>query len=230
MATPSRTPTALTHVAFKLVFRPVDLVARLVFDMEVSGRELVPKSGPVVLAANHLSLIDPPFLGLTIKRNVRYLALEDLYGRSRFFDGLTLFFGAIPMSREHPTHGPMRAAVEDLESGGVVGVFPEGGRVHAWGENEPKKGAAWLSMRTGAPLVPVAINGTEGTLSFSEPRLRRTAVRVWVNDPLHPEDYVDRVDPLSAMMKDWRKALDGRLGPYFESPEPGVQSPDPPPH
>ena len=215
MATPSRTPTALTHAAFKLVFRPVDMVARLVFDLEISGRELVPKSGPVVMAANHLSLIDPPFLGLCVRRNVRYLALDDLYGRSRFFDGLTLFFGAIPISRERPTHGPMRAALEDLESGGVVGVFPEGGRVPAWGDNEPRQGAAWLSMRTGAPLVPVAINGTQGTLSFSEPRLRRTAVRVWANEPLYPEDYADRIDPLGAMMEDWRKALDRHLAPYF---------------
>ena len=191
------------------------MVARLVFDLEISGRELVPKSGPVVMAANHLSLIDPPFLGLCVRRNVRYLALDDLYGRSRFFVGLSLFFGARPISRERPTHGPMRAALEDLESGGVVGVFPEGGRVPAWGDNEPRQGAAWLSMRTGAPLVPVAINGTQGTLSFSEPRVRRTAVRVWANEPLYPEDYADRIDPLGAMMEDWRKALDRHLAPYF---------------
>jgi 1-acyl-sn-glycerol-3-phosphate acyltransferase len=199
-----------------VVFKPVELVGRVVFDLEISGREHVPKTGPVVMAANHLSLIDPPFLGLTIRRNVRYLALEDLFGRSKLFDNLTLFFGAIPISRDRPTHGPMRTALEELERDGVVGVFPEGGRVPAWGAGQLKKGAAWLSMRTGAPLVPVAINGTEGTLSLNDMRIRRTAVRVWVDKPLYPDDYLDRVDPLAAMMEDWRRALDGHLAPYFE--------------
>jgi 1-acyl-sn-glycerol-3-phosphate acyltransferase len=199
-----------------VVYRPVDFVARVVFDLEVLGRELVPKAGPVVMAANHLSLIDPPFLGLTIKRNVRYLALEELFGRSRFFDRLTLFFGAIPISRDRPTHGPMKTSLAELEAGGVIGVFPEGGRVEAWGAVAPKKGAAWLSMRTGAPLVPVAINGTEGTLGLRDMTIRRTAVRVWVCDPLYPDDYLDRVDPLGAMMEDWRLALDEHLAPYWE--------------
>ena len=71
-------------------------------------------------------------------------------------------------------------------------------------------------MRTGAPLVPVAINGTEGTLGLRDMTIRRTAVRVWVCDPLYPDDYLDRVDPLGAMMEDWRLALDEHLAPYWE--------------
>ena len=217
MATPSPTPTRTAHAILARAHRPIELFTRLVFDLEISGRENVPKTGPVVMAANHLSLIDPPFVGLTIKRNVRYLALEELFGQSRFFDRLTLYFGAIPISRVRPTHGALRTALEELARGGVVGVFPEGGRVAAWGEVEPKKGAAWLSMQSGAPLVPVALNGTEGTLSLTEPRIRRTAVRVWVDEPLHPDAYLDRVDPLAAMMEDWRRTLDSHLAPYFGS-------------
>jgi 1-acyl-sn-glycerol-3-phosphate acyltransferase len=215
VATPSRAPTRLTHAVFSVVFKPVELVARAVFDLEIVGRENVPSSGPVVLAANHLSLIDPPFVGLTIRRNVRYLALEELFGRSRIFDGLTLFFGAIPISRDRPTHGPMRTALEELEAGGVVGVFPEGGRVPAWGEVPPKQGAAWLALRTGAPLIPVALTGTEATLSLTDMRIRRTAVRAWVDEPLHPDDYLNRVDPLGAMMADWVAALDRHLAPWW---------------
>lgn len=215
MATPSRTPTNFTHGVVSVVHKPVELVGRAFFDLEMSGRSHIPATGPVVLAANHLSLIDPPFVGLTIKRNVRYLALEELFGRSRFFDELTLFFGAIPISRDRPTHGPMRTALAELEAGGAVGVFPEGGRVKAWGDKPPKRGAAWLSLRTGAPLVPVAIYGTQGSLSFLEPRFRLASVRVWVCEPLYPEDYLDRVDPLGAMMGAWVAALDAHLGVYF---------------
>ncbi len=215
MATPSPTPTRLAHALIAAVHRPVELLARAAFALEITGRKNVPASGPVVLAANHLSLIDPPFVGLTIKRNVRYLALEELYGRSRFFDELTLFFGVIPISRDRPTHGPMRTALDELENGGVVGVFPEGGRVRGWGEGTHKRGAAWLALRSGAPLVPVALTGTEGTLSLTDMRIRRTAVRVWVDDPLYPDDYLDRVDPLGAMMDDWGQALDRHLSPWW---------------
>ena len=216
MTTPSRAPTRLTHAVVSACHSSVNLVARAVFDLEVTGREHMPTSGGVVLAANHLSLIDPPFVGLTIKRNVRYLALEELFGRSRFFDELTLFFGAIPISRDRPTHGPIRTALAELASGGAVGVFPEGGRVERWGAGVPKKGAAWLAMRSGVPLVPVALTGTEGTLSLTDMRIRRTAVRVWVSEPLYPDDYLDRVDPLDAMMADWVAALDHHLAPWWD--------------
>jgi 1-acyl-sn-glycerol-3-phosphate acyltransferase len=215
VATPSRTPTRLAHALVAGLHGSIERAARAVFDLEISGRHHVPERGPVVLAANHLSLIDPPFVGLTIKRNVRYLALDELYGRSRFFDELTLFFGAIPISRERPAHGPIRTALEELEHGGAVGVFPEGGRVTGWGTTKPKKGAAWLSLRSGAPLVPVAMTGTEGTLSLTNMRIRRTAVRVWVSEPLLPDTYLDRVDPLEAMMEDWRQALNQHLSPWW---------------
>ena len=195
--------------------RPLELLARLIFDLEISGREHVPSTGPVIMAANHLSLIDPPFVGLTIKRNVRYLALEELFGRSRFFDKVTFFFGSIPISRTHPTHGPMRTALAELEAGGAVGMFPEGGRATAWGVTEPKLGAAWLALRTGAPVVPVAMTGTEGTLSLTDTRIRRTSIRIWVDTPLYPDDYLDRVDPLGAMMSDWCDTVDDHLAPWW---------------
>ena len=202
------------------VHRPFELLARALLDLELTGREHVPKRGPVVLAANHLSLIDPPFVGLTIKRNVRYLALEELFGRSRLFDELTLFFGAIPISRTRPVHGPLRTAISELEAGGAVGVFPEGGRVRAWGETEPKRGAAWFSMRTGAPLVPVSMTGTHRTLGLETMKIRRPSIRIWVDEPLLPEDYVDRVDPLAAMMEDWRQAVDEHLAPWWSNGPP----------
>lgn len=220
MATPSREPTRLTHLFVSVVHGPWERLARVLFDLEISGKEHVPATGPVVMAANHLSLVDPPFVGLTIKRNVRYLALEELFNRSGFFDGLTLFFGAIPISRDHPTHGPMKTALRELDRGGAVGVFPEGGRVTHWGAMAPKRGAAWLAMRTGAPMIPVAMTGTEGTLSLTDPRIRRTSVRVWVCEPILPDDYTDRVDPLGAMMEDWRAALDVHLRPWWKEQVP----------
>lgn len=195
--------------------RPAGWFFRLATDLRITGREHIPVNGAAVLAANHLSHIDPPMITLAAPRNVRYLALDELFGQTKVFDWITLYYGAIPMSRDRPPLGAMREAIATLEGGGLLGVFPDGKRVAAWGDvYPPKRGAAWLAMRTGAPLIPVAVQGTQGTLSVDVPGLKRTAVRVWVEPPLLPDRYVDHVDPVGAMMEDWYQALDRRLRPW----------------
>ena len=96
-----------------------------------------------------------------------------------------------------------------------MAVFPEGRRVAHWGENPPKRGAAWLAWMTGAPLVPIAVHGSEGTLAPGDLTLRRTSVRVWVGAPLWWHRYGDLVDPLGAMMTDWHEWVDARLRPWW---------------
>jgi 1-acyl-sn-glycerol-3-phosphate acyltransferase len=209
----SRPPFTVNPRVHEVTRRPVSWFFRLVSDLRITGREHIPAESRAVIAGNHLSHIDPPVISLAAPRNVRYLALDELFGKTRLFDWITLYYEAIPMSRTRAPLGAMREAIATLEGDGLLGVFPEGRRVAAWGEvYPPKRGAAWLAMRTGSPLVPVAVQGTQGTLSIDVPGLARTAVRVWVEPPLLPEDYLDRIDPIGAMMDDWYRALDRRLG------------------
>lgn len=199
-----------------MVRKPVTWAVRRWFDLEVTGREHPPSTGPLIVAANHLSLIDPPMVSVAVLRPVRYLALDELFEQSRIFAAMASFFGSIRLPRGRPPILAMRRALEHLEGGGCLGVFPEGRRVQAWGEDPPERGAAWLALRSGAPIVPVAIAGSERTLSLSYPGVRRTAVRVWLEAPLRPEAFVDRVDPLASMMEAWRTALDVRLAHRLE--------------
>ncbi len=191
----------------------VKLGSRVLWDLEVTGREHIPP-GPIVFAGNHQSHVDPPLLSIAVRMNVRYLAVDELFNRSVWFDRLILFWGSIPTPRDRPPLGALRTAIGHLESGGPVGVFPEGRRTRRWGEEQPKRGAAWLALRTGAPLIPVAIAGAERTLSHDQPQFRRTPVRVWIEPPLDPHDYLGRVDPLKSMMADWHHAMDSRLSPW----------------
>jgi 1-acyl-sn-glycerol-3-phosphate acyltransferase len=205
-----------TRVVLKATELPRRLFSRVYWDLSVSGREHLPSSGGFVVAANHVSHLDPPLLTQAVGgRNVRYIAVDELFGKSRLFDWLTLFFGAIPTDRDGYPVGALRTAVAHLHDGGVMGVFPEGARARRWGDLAPKRGAAWLAWMGGAPLVPMAIHGTDGSLTPDDLTFRRTAVRIWIGPPMWWYDYADRVDPLAAMMDDWVDWVTDRLMPWL---------------
>ena len=200
---------------FARFFRlPNRLVSRAFFDLEVEGSENLPRDGAAVIAANHFSHLDPPLIGINLDRFIRFLAVDELFDESRVFALFLDFFGTIPLDRTGYPISAMREAIRHLEAGGAVGVFPEGRRVERWGEDAPKRGPAWLAWMTGAPLIPVAIVGTEHSLAPGERAFRRTAVKIWIEEPMWWEDYENQTDPIGAMMDDWYKAVDDRVKPW----------------
>ena len=185
------------------------------FPMTGAGEHHVPAGGPLVVAANHYSHLDPVVVGLLVRRPIRYLAVDELFGRSRFFDGLTQWLGAIPMSRTRTPLGALRAAVAELEAGGAVGLFPEGVRVWRWGEQAPKRGAAWLALRTGAPLLPLAISGTDEAMGRGTGRISRMPIHAEACEPILPADYAGEPDPADAMTREWSRRVDRALRPRY---------------
>lgn len=186
------------------------VIARTVFDLHVEGRHRLP-TGPFVLAGNHYSHLDAPIGYVAVGRPIRYLAVDEIYGLSPSFDRLLLFFGTIPMSRRRAPLGALRAAIEHLDVGGIVGLFPEGKRVTTWGEAHPRRGAAWLSLISGAPMMPIAISGTEEALGIESTRISRAPVRVRFGTAIRPENFVDHVDPVGAITEAWRGQIEALL-------------------
>lgn len=180
------------------------------FPFTCDGSELVPE-GPVVVAANHFSHLDPVVVSLAVDRPVRYLAVDELYGNSRFFDGLTFWLGAIPMSRTGIPLRALRLSLAELAAGGTVGLFPEGVRVWRWGEIVPKRGAAWLAARAGVPLVPVAIDGSDEAMGRATGRIERRPIHVSVLDPILPEAFGPGRGRPAAMTDEWVRRVDGAL-------------------
>ena len=129
-----------------------------------------------MVAANHFSHLDPVIVAVATGRPIRYLAVDELFGRSAFFDRLTLWLGAIPLPRTRLPLGALRLALAELAAGGTVGVYPEGMRVWAWGEVVPKSGAAWLARRAGVPLLPVAVAGSEEAMGRGTTRVSRRPI------------------------------------------------------
>jgi 1-acyl-sn-glycerol-3-phosphate acyltransferase len=148
-----------------------------------------------------------------VRRRVRYLAVDELYGNSRVFDRLTTWLGAIPMTRTGIPLGPLRLALAELAAGGSVGLFPEGVRVWSWGEYEAKRGAAWLARRADVPLIPVAVSGSDLAMGRGAHRISRAAIHVEICEPILPGGFASSSDPVGDMTSEWSAAIGASLAP-----------------
>ena len=146
----------------------------LVFRMKVVGAENVPQEGPVLLCSNHLAKRDPVLLGLCQKRQVFYMAKEELF-RNKFLGGLFRMLGAFPVKRGTGGADALEDAYTLLEENGVVGVFIEGHRSKDGRLLKPKTGAALLAYKTKAPVVPVCIAQELHIQDDSSMQLRRAS-------------------------------------------------------
>jgi 1-acyl-sn-glycerol-3-phosphate acyltransferase len=142
---------------------------RWLLRMQVTGEEQVPLSGPVILAANHRSFWDIPAHVVASPRPIAFMAKQELY-RGPVTRWMWRVLGGFPVRRETADIRAIDTALALLERGEMVGVYPEGTRSRT-GEMLPfLKGAAWLALRTGAPIVPCGLRGTERARGL---RLRR---------------------------------------------------------
>ena len=134
---------------------------RLFSKREVCGREAIPPRGPLIVAANHLSNADPPVVMASFNRRLNFLAKQGL-----FANPLTSFLfknvGAYPMSRGGQDMKALRWALNILDEGGAILMFPEGARSKTASMERGKPGISYLAHKSQAPIIPVALTGTEG--------------------------------------------------------------------
>jgi 1-acyl-sn-glycerol-3-phosphate acyltransferase len=135
------------------------VVFRLLYGVDVRGRENIPRSGKVVFASNHRSNFDPPLLGAVIPREVHFFAKEELF-RSRWLGGFIRYLNAFPVRRGQLDREALSRCLNILKNDGGLIFFPEGTRAPADGFLKAKLGVGWLISLSDAPVVPVYIHGT----------------------------------------------------------------------
>ncbi len=133
------------------------------FRWKVIGAENIPAAGGVIIAANHVSLWDPPVLGAAIPRRIHFMAKEELFANP-VFSWLITNLGAFPVKRGIADRTAIRTALSLLENGSVLGLFPEGTRSKTGVLGAPEPGLAMLAIKAGVPVVPAAIVGTNKVL------------------------------------------------------------------
>ena len=152
-------PGQLPQWALEILRPTVGFFSRLFWKIEFSGVENIPTNGGVVIAANHQTYLDPFWLSLQVKRPTRYLAWSDAFRWPLVGRGL-VWLGAWPLALEGSDPAAIRRSLQWLREGGVVVIFPEGGRSTATGEMERfKAGAVRLALEANVPILPVTIKG-----------------------------------------------------------------------
>jgi glycerol-3-phosphate dehydrogenase (NAD(P)+) len=146
------------------------------FRMQRIGREHLPRTGPLLLASNHRSFLDPFVIGTVARRPVYYMAKRELFEK-RWQAWILNALGAFPVDRGAGDGDAMATARRILERGDCVVVFPEGTRVRSGPLGEPRRGVGRLALETGAPVVPIAVIGTEDVRRGWRIRPRRVRIR-----------------------------------------------------
>ncbi|MFC4105707.1 lysophospholipid acyltransferase family protein [Micromonospora zhanjiangensis] len=160
-------------------------LARLLYRPTVLGREQVPAKGPVILASNHLSFVDSVVIPLLTPRPVVFLAKAEYFTGRGLKGRLTRAFftaiGSVPVRRgaNRSALRALDAAVEVLADGRMFGIYPEGTRSLDGRLHRGRTGVAWLAMTSRAPVLPVALAGTEQILPVGRrwPRIRPVTLR-----------------------------------------------------
>jgi 1-acyl-sn-glycerol-3-phosphate acyltransferase len=145
----------------------VRLVFPLLAHLRVVGLENVPASGPVILAQNHIAWIDIPLASIKVPRVTHYMAKIELFGQP-VLGGIMRLLGAFPVRRGEGDRESLRISERLLAQGKVLVIFPEG---HRSGGKliQAHPGTSLIALRTGAPIVPVAISGTENVFKRFRP-------------------------------------------------------------
>jgi 1-acyl-sn-glycerol-3-phosphate acyltransferase len=171
----------------------VRILFKVLTRVDAIGSENVPETGGCIIAVNHFSRLDPPLVYILVKRKDVTALAADKYQSYPLIRWVINIVDGIWLNREEADFGAMREARKYLQSGGALGIAPEGTRSSSGGLLLAKTGVAFLADKTGVPVIPTAIFGTEYAVKQML-LLQRPSIHVRFGKPLTlpPIEHKDR--------------------------------------
>jgi len=161
---------------------------RTVFGLRVTGTEHLITEGPVLVASNHQSYLDPPLIGNLYKDEMVYLARKTLF--TPFTRWVYRNWNAIPVDQDRPDMASLKTIIRKLKEGNRVLVFPEGSRTLDGQLGEAAPGIGLIAVKSGVPIQPVRISGARDALPRGSARIRFARITVHIGPPIRltPEE------------------------------------------
>lgn len=146
-----------------MIYSIVKFIFKILFTiglrLEVEGRENIPATGPLVIASNHLSLLDPPVIGTAATRKVNFMAKQELF--VPVLGDIYKVLGAFPVRRGGADRAAIKHGIDILTSGNVLAIFPEGTRSKTGKLGKAEPGALMMAGKANAAIVPACVVGTD---------------------------------------------------------------------
>jgi len=201
---------ALLHPApagrlYKIFRGTLAFLLKYLFRVEVHGLENVPRHGSAILAPNHRSLIDHFVVASLTKRQVWFMGKAELFKNKRAAQLLNAL-GAFPVKRGKPDRASLQRCLELLGDGNLVGIYPEGTRRPDSRFDEVEEGFAYIAVRSGAPIVPIGLSGTEAVFPPGKKLPRIVKIRVVVGKPFRLSAQTSGVLPRTKLREQTARA------------------------
>lgn len=155
------------------------IIFKLIFRLKIIGSENILKIGPFVIVANHSSLLDGFVLVSSVKPKITFMSAAYLF-KMPFVGNILRGVGAIPVQGKGNDIKLIENAMKVLQTGGVLGIFPEGRITNEKDDFSAKAGAAYLAVKADVPIIPMAIKGAGKALPVGAkfPKLNRIEVKI----------------------------------------------------
>ena len=184
-------PSVLTSTIYWTLWGLFRSIGRLCFQLRFTGQENIPTQGRLLIAANHASILDIPFLGCGAARQLAFIGRHNLFPIPGV-NSLLQRLGWIPIRQDGFDRDGLRRAEASIATGKAVVIFPEGARTETGALGEGKLGLAMLVARTKCLVVPAYISGTFEALPIGARRISFHPVRVIYGAPIDFAPEIDR--------------------------------------
>ncbi|GAC1332862.1 MAG: lysophospholipid acyltransferase family protein [Candidatus Dormibacteria bacterium] len=220
---PGRLRSNWMHLPLRAVLRAVIALFVPRGHLTVTGSELVPRDGGLLVVSNHIAAADPPLLGAYFPRPLHFMAKAEWF-RNPVLGFLGRAYLCFPVVRHSADRTALRFTLQLLEAGEAVCLYPEGTRSRDLVMHAPEAGAGFLARRAGVRVLPVATWGGEDILPTGAkfPRRRGTNVHVAFGAPFNlPRDDMDNQEAAEFMMSRVAELLPAKYRGYFADWQPG---------
>lgn len=158
------------------------VIFKLLYRVEVCGIENIPAEGKIIICSNHVSMLDPITVAISVPRRIYFMAKKELFEK-RFFGSLLKKLGAFPVDRDGSDLAAIRNSLKILKCEDALGIFPEGTRIKKQDVDNAKPGIAMISIKGKSPIIPIYVD-TQYKL-FSK-------IRVIIGKQISSEEYYEQ--------------------------------------